>query len=410
MTAIPRSGNRPVANVLTLTDFCKGLAILWIFLVHYQGGWFGWQGVHLFIVLSGFGLTYSCLTKAQSGQRSIQWKAWFLKRFRRILPAYWLAVVLSLPLLIAFQMVLGEPLWIAPMRSVLDLFLLTNVFEAFRGGGTGAFWYVPFIIGAYLIFPLLYKWIRKFPHLKGCLSLLLITMAIEFLYRAIALYWLDGLPISYDDQRFLDIFPNNVQPFDQLPDWFFGFFQRRAPFGFIPSRIAEFTLGIVTAFALLQNRHRVNQLLLNPLVGMIGVVIWLLGQVLLYVGLWGWIFSDFVIALGLILWVLNLAYLLQQFIPKFFQAMTYVGAYSYYIYLSHQPFIRGLRGVEMIFNENGIRSFMNALVYALCLGLAVAITTMATLVLMKFDQSKLADNLFDRIFTPLKPKPFPSRS
>jgi peptidoglycan/LPS O-acetylase OafA/YrhL len=402
MATIPRTRNRSVANVLDLTDFCKGLAILWIFLVHFQGGWFGWQGVHIFVVLSGLGLTYSCLTKAHSGQRSIQWKTWFLKRFRRILPAYWIAIVLSLPLLVAFQMVLGEPLWIAPVRSVLDLLLLTNVFEAFRGGATGAFWYVPFIIGAYLIFPLLYGWLKKFSHWKGVLSLLLITMAIEFLYRAIALYWLDGLPISYDDQRFLDIFPSSVEPLDRLPDWFFGFFQRRAPFGFIPSRIAEFTLGMVAAFALMQNRHRFNRLLLNPLAGIIGVGIWLLGQALLYVGLWGWIFSDFVIATGLILWTLNLAYWLQRSIPQFFRAMTYVGGCSYYIYLTHQPFARGLRGVEMILNEGGILSVTDALVYGLCLGLAAVFSVIATLVLMKFDQTKFADGLFDRVFAVLR--------
>ncbi|NJR57489.1 MAG: acyltransferase [Cyanobacteria bacterium CRU_2_1] len=384
---------RSKANVLNLTDFCKGLAILWIFLVHYQGGWFGWQGVHIFIVLSGFGLTYSCLSRVEP----IEWSKWFVKRLRRILPAYWFAVVFSLPLLIAFQSVSGEPLWNPFVRTVLDLFLMTNVFEEFRGGATGAFWYVPFILGAYLLFPLLHNWIKKSPHWRGCLSLLLITMAIEFLYRAIAIYWLDGLPISYDNQRFIPIFPNSIQPLDQHADWFFGFFQRRSPFGFIPARLGEFVLGMVVAFGLIQNHQRMNRLLLNPYMGLVGLLIWLSGQALLYVGLWGWVFADFVIAAGLTLWTLNLAYLLQKAVPSLFRAITFLGIWSYYIYLVHQPFVRGLRGVEMIVTDGDVSLLTNVLANVLFLGFAAILTGIASVFLMKFDQSKFADVMFSRV-------------
>ncbi len=42
--------------VLTLLNLCKGLAIIWIVLIHWRPEWFGfgWQGVHVFIVVSGF--------------------------------------------------------------------------------------------------------------------------------------------------------------------------------------------------------------------------------------------------------------------------------------------------------------------------------------------------------------------
>lgn len=118
-------------NVVTLTDFCKGIAIVWIFIVHYKGGWFGWQGVHIFIVLSGFGLTYSCLTRDEKTQG----KAWYLRRFRRVLPVYWLVVLCSLPFLIVFQIVLGSEIWSALIRTFLDFLLLRNFFEQFMGGG-----------------------------------------------------------------------------------------------------------------------------------------------------------------------------------------------------------------------------------------------------------------------------------
>lgn len=73
-------------NALSLLDFCKGLAIILVVLFHYSKTWFGWQGVHLFIVLSGFGLTYSCLKKNET----ISWKHWYIRRAERILPVYWL--------------------------------------------------------------------------------------------------------------------------------------------------------------------------------------------------------------------------------------------------------------------------------------------------------------------------------
>ena len=62
------------SNVLNLTDFCKGLAIALVVLVHYRGGWFRWQGVHIFIVLSGLGLAYSCAKQPQT----FSWTDWFI--------------------------------------------------------------------------------------------------------------------------------------------------------------------------------------------------------------------------------------------------------------------------------------------------------------------------------------------
>lgn len=384
------------ADILKLTDFCKGLAILWVFLIHYEGGWFAWQGVHIFIVLGGLGLTYSCLKRGELGQ----WKTWFLKRFRRILPAYWLAVLLSLPLLILFQIVADGSLWstfVRPtFRTVLDLLLLTNVFEVFRGGPTGAFWYVPFIFGAYLLFPFLYGWIKDKPTWQRCLALLTIAVGVEFLYRAIAIYWFDGLPISYDNQRFLWLFPNSVDPLNQHVDWLYGMFQRRSPFGFIFSRIGEFVVGMLIAVALVNNRHQTNRKLLNLPMGIAGVVIWLVGQVLLYVGLWGWIFSDFFIALGLTLWVLNFAYFLQRFNPNVFRVMTFLGIWSYYIYLVHQPFTRGAKGfVVLFFNEASMPTELLANI--LCLGGAALCTAIASFLLMRFDTSVVADRMFVRV-------------
>ncbi len=380
------------SNVLNLTNFCKGLAIALVFLVHYRGGWFGWQGVHLFIVLSGFGLAYSCTQQTEN----INWLTWFQRRMRRVLPVYWIAVLFSFPLLAYLS-----SLPFAVVRTFLDGFLLTNVFEDFRGGATGAFWYVPFIVGAYLLFPSLYKQFQKYSTVQGIVIILLITMGIEFSYRAIAIYYLDGLPIAHTD-KFLEIFPRTVKALNEHPNEFFGFFQRRSPFGFVLARLGEFTLGIVAGLAFVKNRKKFHKIILNPYTGWLGLILWLAGQALLYVGLWGWIFTDFVIALGMILWVVNLANFTQKQIPLLFQALTGIGVWSYYIYLTHQPFTRLFPGLErQLMPENP------SLIYFLSLelfffGATLISVYFASDLARRFDQSGIPDRIMDKLNKLLK--------
>jgi len=108
-------------NVLNLIDFCKGLAIIGVVLTHYRlhlRGWFGWQGVHIFIILSAFTLTYSCLNKNPNSDG----KQWYIKRAERISPSYWLVV------LIGFFMTVGLGIFNNVSRSIdLITFLLKAV-------------------------------------------------------------------------------------------------------------------------------------------------------------------------------------------------------------------------------------------------------------------------------------------
>lgn len=87
------------SHLLKLLDFCRGLAIIGVFSIHYPLSefkiWFGWQGVHIFLILSAFGLTYSRLNKNKNS-----WKEWFIKRAARILPCYWLVVLIGFLLVV----------------------------------------------------------------------------------------------------------------------------------------------------------------------------------------------------------------------------------------------------------------------------------------------------------------------
>ena len=51
----------------------------------------GYQGVHIFFILSGFGLTYSRILKPDES-----WSTFMRKKFFRLYPTYWILLVVSL--------------------------------------------------------------------------------------------------------------------------------------------------------------------------------------------------------------------------------------------------------------------------------------------------------------------------
>jgi peptidoglycan/LPS O-acetylase OafA/YrhL len=84
-------------------DHLRALAIVYVFLFHYfilSGGqpkWlpgfakFGWTGVDLFFVLSGFLISLQVFAQIKLGQ-TISFRAFFVKRFFRIVPAFLVTV------------------------------------------------------------------------------------------------------------------------------------------------------------------------------------------------------------------------------------------------------------------------------------------------------------------------------
>lgn len=375
-------------NLFELTDFCKGIAIAWIFLVHLKGGWFGWQGVHVFIVLSGFGLAYSCLKSDRSGS----WKPWFYKRFRRILPVYWVVVLASLPLVLLFDIGPRPGVESGLFRKFLDFVLLTNVFEEFRGGGTGAFWYVPFIIGAYLLFPLFFYSLKKCSNLRDYLLFFAAIAAIEILYRSVAIYFFDGQPIGYSE-KFIKWIPDSVSALERHQDWLFGLFQRRAPFGFIPARMTEFVLGMLAGFAAFYQPQKLQHWLFSKYAGCLGFMAWLGAQILLYVGLWGWVFADFAIAFGLIIWLLNLANFCRQRLSPIFATFTWIGVWSYYIYLTHQPFTRIFPQFQGVLLAGRSSVWLELVETFVLLALTLACVAVSSWLAMKFDRSSYPEKM-----------------
>lgn len=378
-------------DVLSLLNFCKGLAIVWIFLFHYHKTWFGWQGVHIFIVLSGFGLTYSCLNK----DKPIVWKHWWIRRAERVLPVYWL-VALCGSLIGAFLLILNgresivSAIVKSTVRLVSDISLLRNFsHQTIFNYPNDPLWFVPLIVGFYVFFPWLYSLVSKYRTSRGCLLILLGTMATEFVYRAISIYWLDGYPIGFEKPLIigaLSILP--LEPLGRLPDTSTMLFQLQAPFGLFLSRIAEFVLGMLGAIAIVQNEQKTSNMLINYRTGLTGAFIWLAGYALVFMGLWEWIFCDFVIALGIVLWVINLAWICQQKFTFLFLKVSQLGIWSYYIFLTHGIVLRVLNEAETSFFIDNVLPDSSIIITLFALGFLIVGTWVASWLLMKFDKSK----------------------
>ncbi|MDQ3711046.1 MAG: acyltransferase [Acidobacteriota bacterium] len=319
------------ANLLDLFDFCKGIAIAGVVLVHIIHSGFGWQGVHVFIILSGFGLAYSRTRKREVGG----WAKWYRRRLLKIFPSYYATAFFGFVVVTLYYLMGLHPTTISQSAEELvrTFFLLRNFsYKGMFAYPNSSLWYVPLVIGFYLVFPLLYRssMTRRF------LLILAITAFIEFLYRTYALYYLDGVPVA---------FGNGFLPRLKPPD--FGqklipdevAFQLWAPFGFFPSRIGEFAVGVVGGIFYAESRDVFERRIFSSLTALVGLALWLVGNALLYVGLWGWIFADYFIAIGFTLVIIHLARLALSRFNRGFRTVSKLGSVSYYVFLTHLIFM-----------------------------------------------------------------------
>ena len=107
----------------------------------------GYQAVHLFFVLSGFGLALSALLTENKGNQ-IRWFDFLKKRFFRLYPSYWLILAIYLLLNVSqYPSFLGLLKTYGKGAVFLDILPAT--------------WYVPILLQLYLIFPFLFYFLRK---------------------------------------------------------------------------------------------------------------------------------------------------------------------------------------------------------------------------------------------------------
>lgn len=137
---------------IVLIEFLRGYSILTIVLYHYMqslhlqniGGKliaFGGTGVHLFVLLSGFGLYYSHLHKP------LPYKQFLKKRFTKVYIPYILIVLLSA--IVALCIPIYKNSWYAFGGHI---FLYKMFDESIMGSYGYPLWFISMIIQFYLVF------------------------------------------------------------------------------------------------------------------------------------------------------------------------------------------------------------------------------------------------------------------
>ena len=362
-----KTENKPEkSGRIEVLDFIRALAIIHVFVFHYYMEWFkgsfmlipqgiqanlprleifkdggiigliknlfsflffyGFSAVNVFLVVSGFVLTYSLLSKKNKseqlggGSRNgifkwiWGWLIYYWKKFKRILLPFYASVVVGIFLLyfrnIVFPTLAGAPVynWIDGLKLLFFPFLVFDM--ALVQKFNGDYWFVPLILQMYLIFPFLFFLLKKMKVLKFLILMLIICASFRFY----ATYFLDSVPIAVS-------WPSKN-----------GYLY----FSFFLPRIFEFSFGMVLGYlhyfkgGVLAFLGRIRFFALGAIMAYTGYVF------LMYK--WGWVFSDLLMGTGLFPMLLGLANLIAK--NKWGEiALKKIGKLSYPIYLLHHYFL-----------------------------------------------------------------------
>lgn len=254
----------------------------------------GSQGVGVFLLFSGFGLTYSLVKKREA---DISWTGWYRRRLLRLFPIFWLA---HLVFLVSPFVVLHDPI---DYRFLLSFFgdRVYPVDKMFFYL-VPAWWFLGLLIELYIVYPLLFKLMQRL----GWAAYLGLCIALTAGARIVLLRVLkaDG-------------------------DYIMG--------AFFACRLWEFATGMALGKLMAEAPDATFRLLLSSKGFLFGVALYCLGAVTYQPNLL-FILSDGLTAVGLSVILIHLAYNLDK-LPGIGRGLALAGVFSYGIYLFHQPYV-----------------------------------------------------------------------
>lgn len=149
----------------------------------------GELGVTLFFIMSGYGI-YASLYKTEK-KGKISYKSYLIKRINRIIPPYYISILIMLLLTDGTYYLSKEQL-----GNVLShIFLIHNVFPSYAGGLNGVLWALGTIFQFYLVAVILYKGINRYKSL-----FLVISVCFTIICKMLAVHYL--LPIMGMDMTY----------------------------------------------------------------------------------------------------------------------------------------------------------------------------------------------------------------
>lgn len=187
-------------------DLLRAIAILWVMLFHSfivgglgdDWGWlskYGWMGVDIFFVLSGYLIGGQVLQQLRDRSR-IDFSDFYLRRALRILPAFWvvLAIYLLLP---SWREVDGmEPWW----KFAAFIYNLSVDYEAHAAFSHA--WSLCVEEHFYLVFPLLAAWLFRRNSKLLCISLIAFVLLGGIALRSAI--WLHDDALQPDRNWFIE--------------------------------------------------------------------------------------------------------------------------------------------------------------------------------------------------------------
>jgi len=323
-SAVAVKGTAPVSeHRLRGVDGLRAVAALWVVLFHihaFSGAHIGLipgvdlflrsgsTGVSLFLVLSGF-----CLYLPFAGYRNsrFQTKAFLIRRCRRLLPAYYVSLAITLAVVLVAGTNLGLATyggWPAVGQLLTHATMIHIVFPSSFYALNGAYWSLALEWQLYLTLPLLIIGIRRW----GLAWTAAAAITVNIAYRLLLFMLIGEHRLAADSLLATAVLPNQL-----------------------PGRWAEFIFGMVAA-----ELHQAGLLVRLRLIWAGPVMIALVGMGLLSVGnqwshmLFGGVF------------VLLLAVVLKADNPiatvVSWRLLARLGTMSYSLYLVHQPIVQAL--------------------------------------------------------------------
>lgn len=306
-------------------DALRALAVLAVFGVHARAFWLsspessglglafvvdrvlaqGAAGVDLFVVLSGFCLTYPLVRGRASGIARLSPRRFYRRRALRILPAYYavlggLLVLESVPAL--QRRLVADPLSLGDV--VTHLLLLQPLDKRTLGAVNGPFWSISLEITLYAVFPLLLVALQRYGWTRVLGGSILLAACWHVLDLVLA-----------------HVLPSRVVggDLDTL----------------LPAHLFQFALGMFAAELLCRPRPRQSTcaalaLVTGAVAGAAGTIV---NETLLRTAGWG------AAAFGLTVLITSTDALHRPALRRPVRIASTLGLVSYSFYLLHQPFL-----------------------------------------------------------------------
>lgn len=255
--------------------------------------------VHLFFIMSGYGLMLSYLKTG-----SFAWSEWARKRFVRVVFPYF--IIVTVTFILVEMLHRFDPHLFTSSYSWSTLFAYLTFLRNFHGLGSSfnpTLWFMPVIIGLYLLFPLLLWMLLK----KGVLFLLLFSAGLT--YFSITLFQVAGYRIGHDSA---------------LPLFF----------------VIEFALGMALgSLGNSRESHLLVNLTTTRALGA-GLIFYVLSWVVQRLWALGNAYNDLVTAIGILLLTLYPCHLLLRISGKrLLSGLGRLSKQSYLMYLLHGTLI-----------------------------------------------------------------------